>query len=567
MNWLSQPRVQLALSCLTPISIPLLYFGGLPRSYPGSLLQVFLNTYESFMHISVYLVVGVTLLGACFLVLANQLQKKNAEESSTLSAKKKPKTTKLQHQLRQLFMRPAGISVCVIVLFLQASSLASYQQVVSPGWLSNPFLVLSGYRVYWPSEMELASKGLCLDYKMGEDRDPLCLSEARWDTLSSGALSSTNKEDVETVVKGLSYIHQTSGGVVVSIMGRDVDGHIDTIRMNVESLLPFFPKVSVVVFENDSADGSRQHFQRWQKDPTKRYDVDLLDCPDAVDCKFGKSHRYDAKESKDFFMSSTIGEMHLFRQRVMDHILESSQYEDYSHVLQLDLDLGISISPLGVVHSLGSVQDTAIASSCRQPWPGSLGTLAPPYDFNAFESAATRDTQWLKQLHELWCSVVPPGDRYRFVCQATSPFKFLQIIQLDRANTHPYAVASAYNGATLYPLKLIRETQPKYDAGDDGQRCEHVSFNLGLKKLMLVNPKWDMHMSPTLPGGPRGEKALRFFRRFSTLPQVALPLFLSNFIPLAILVFSVMTLGVHCLTALCGQGSRGGNKQIYKRNV
>jgi hypothetical protein len=406
-----------------------------------------------------------------------------------------------------------------------------------------------GYRVYWPSEIPAASEGLCLDFELEEtDRDPLCLSEESWDTLSSGALSSHNQEDVETVVKGLSYVQKQSGGIVVSIMGRDVDEHIDTIRRNIENLKPFLPTMTVVIFENDSSDGSREHFKQWQQDSSKGYDVDLMDCPEAVDCKFGKSHRYDATEAKDFWMSSTIGEMHLYRQRVMDHILASSQYQGYSHILQLDLDLGISISPLGILHSLGSSQDTAIASSCRQPWPGSLGTLVPPYDFNPFESVNTTDTTWLKRLHQQWCGVMPPGNRYRFVCEGSSPFKFFQIISLDRANTHPYEVQSAYNGATLYPLKLVRETTPKYDAGDDGQRCEHVSFNLGLKKNMLVNPKWNMHMSPTLPGGPKGEKALKFFRHFSGIPQVFLPLFITNAIPLAILVSSVMTISVHLLS-------------------
>ena len=167
----------------------------------------------------------------------------------------------------------------------------------------------------------------------------------------------------------------------------------------------------------------------------------------------------------------------------------------------------------------------------------------------------------------MWCGVTGPEHRWRFTCQATSPFKFLQVIQLDRANTHPYEVASAYNGATLYPLKLLRETRPKYDRGEHGQTCEHVSFNLGMKKPMFVNPKWDMHMSPTLPGGPKGEQALKYFRKFSSTPEIAAPLFLVVFVPLSILVFSSMTLGVHGLMALRTMFFHGGRFKKPDKNT
>lgn len=553
---LSRPATKVPLAWFGLLAVPLLFYGGVPRSYPGSFYQAMINAWESLLHVSIYLVTFVTLMGATFLVFT-------AAPNTTEGTPLKPKTN---FQLAWALVKTTpGVSLGIILLFLQLASFASYQQVVSPGWLCNPFLILTGYRVYWPNELEAATKGICRDYKLGEkDRDPLCLSEESWDTLSSGALSSHVSEDVETVLQGMEYISNQSGGLVVSIMGRDVNEHIDTVRINIESLQAFFPTLSVVVFENDSSDGSRDHFKNWAKDSTITYKVDLIACSETEnkDCVFGKSHRYDAKEAEDFFMSSTIGEMHKFRQRVVDHITSSSEYNNYSHMLLLDLDLDVSISPLGIVHSLGSVQNSAIASSCRQPWPGGLGTLAPPYDFNAFESVDTIDTKWLKGLHKQFCAFMPPGDRWRFVCEAASPFKFLQIIQLDRANNYPYPVESAFNGATLYPLQLIRETKPQYDAGDDGQRCEHISFNRGLKKHMFVNPKWDMHMSPTLPGGPKGEQALKFFRRFGTLPNVAIPMFLFNFVPLSILVLSVMTLGVHYLSmARAKSGSSGNNSQ------
>jgi hypothetical protein len=543
--FLSDSHVQCSLAWISLFGVPMVFYGGYPKSPPGGYIQALRNAWESLLHTSIFLVAAVTLLAAAAIVFFTP-----SDESilNSLGGKK----SKNRQRVWKLFMTPTRMSLCIVLLFLQLASLASYQQVVSPGWLWNPFLILLRYRVYWPSELAPALNEVCLDYtaEQATFREPLCLSESSWGTLSSGALSSANKEDVEYVLKGLSYLQTVSGGLVISVMGRDVDEHIEPLRLNVQSLLPFIPNLMVVVFENDSIDGSRQHFIRWQLDANKGYEIDLIECPEAKNCIFGKSHRYDAKESENFFSSSTIGEMHHFRQRVVNHITNSQTYNNFSHMLLLDVDIGVSISPLGVLHSLGHVQSNAIASSCRQPWPGGLGTLIPPYDFNAFESLQTKDTLWLKGLHQRFCAFMPPGDRWRFVCEAASPMKFLQIIQLDRANQYPYSVESAFNGAALYPLQLIRESNPKYDSGEDGQRCEHISFNRGLKKPMFVNPKWDMHMSPNKPGGPQGEQALRHFRRFGTLPQVAIPMFLLNFVPLSILVFSVMTLGVHCMKLL-----------------
>ena len=85
-----------------------------------------------------------------------------------------------------------------------------------------------------------------------------------------------------------------------------------------------------------------------------------------------------------------------------------------------------------------------------------------------------------------------------------------------------YPVASAFNGATLYPLAQMKETKATYDYGDDGQRCEHIGFNLHMtdrerwgedpiasadfSDTMYVNPKWTLHLEPNRPGGPTGHR-------------------------------------------------------------
>eukprot|EP00591_Stephanopyxis_turris_P011962 CAMPEP_0195515878 /NCGR_PEP_ID=MMETSP0794_2-20130614/6784_1 /TAXON_ID=515487 /ORGANISM="Stephanopyxis turris, Strain CCMP 815" /LENGTH=388 /DNA_ID=CAMNT_0040644371 /DNA_START=1129 /DNA_END=2293 /DNA_ORIENTATION=- len=352
-------------------------------------------------------------------------------------------------------------------------------------------LALGDDKIYKPSQIEDSLKGLCLDYKDDEidRRLPLCLNEGSWNTLSSGKLSSHNKKDVKSVLNGLAYAREESGGLIINVMSRDTIDAIEPLRQNVEGLTPFFSELSVVVFENDSSDGSREAFKEWASE-AEGYSVDLMECDEAVDCKFGVSHRYDAKEAKDYFKSSAIGRMAEFRQRMVDYIVASPTYADYSHMIVFDLDLSVSLSPLGVLHTLGELPNNPVASAGRQVWPGSFGTLVPPYDFSAFRAHKTDYNAHLLNLHQKFCGILPAGDRWRNQCDAASPMHLALVLSHDRSENDHYRVDSAFNGATMYPLKLVRDSGATYDVGEDGQRCEHIGFNLSMDKPMFINSKW-----------------------------------------------------------------------------
>jgi hypothetical protein len=81
----------------------------------------------------------------------------------------------------------------------------------------------------------------------------------------------------------------------------------------------------------------------------------------------------------------------------VDYVMK--HYGTYSHMIVLDVDLGVSISPLGIIHSLGmmmkedeekeTVQNDGsgggqevhvaekyvVASAATQLWPGTFGTM------------------------------------------------------------------------------------------------------------------------------------------------------------------------------------------------
>jgi hypothetical protein len=81
-------------------------------------------------------------------------------------------------------------------------------------------------------------------------RNPLCLSEANREVLSADALSSE----------------------------RDTIDAIPYLKQNIEGLVLLFSKLSVLVFEYDNIDGSREAFREWANEG-KGYFIDLTECP------------------------------------------------------------------------------------------------------------------------------------------------------------------------------------------------------------------------------------------------------------------------------------------------
>lgn len=418
-----------------------------------------------------------------------------------------------------------------------------------PGWFWFPFLWNGSYKVYPTSKLAPAMQGLCVDYSLeGEHngRPPLCLPDESWDILSTGRLTSRSTEDVHAVLKGIEYGKHKSGGIVVSVLARDIVDDMGSLRQNVESLVPFFSNVAVVVFENDSSDGTREAFKRWSQ-VVKGYEVELLECVEATDCRFGKQFRDNVG---DFSHSSAIGDMHIYRQRIVDHLLASPKYKDYSHMIVLEPDIGVSLSPFGVLHTLGSMPDNPVASVGRQPYFPSLGTIITPYDFSAFAPVPTQYDERILAIHRWFCNLFPPGNRWRNECDCASQMRLIQMLAHDHPDAGFVPVESAFNGAVLYPLQLVREKHGKYDAGDDGQRCEHKGFHKSLQTDMYMNQKWDMKIDPSKPAGPSGMRSLKASMRMFWIPRLSNTILYMHVLVVGIFVWSLMTIGILLLYPL-----------------
>jgi len=585
----SRGRIALAIGVL--VGVPLMFYQCIPEATIGGNIQALINAWDGLMHISVFPVAVMALFSGVFCRVVSCKASccsafckspwsscQRAASTTTITTthpqsrrksvrKKKRSDILICSTLQTIAGTPDRVAILVSLFLLGGMAVISPFHMLVPAWHWNPFLFLSRYRVYYPTETKGALEGMCLpnnnnnnnNHELSPDDGsattttttlpPLCLSKHSWNLLSSGALSSSNPTDVNAVREGIEYSLHQSGGIVVATTARDIVDQLGNFRQNVESLLPFFSNLSVVIFENDSDDGSREAIKTWAVEVNNNnnnnnyyYVVDLMDCPEMEDCRLGKIHRDE--DTGDFAHSKAVGDMDRYRQRMADYILENPDYEHFSHMMVVDIDLGISLSPLGILHTLGVMPNNPVASSGRQSWPTALGTIIPPYDFSAFRPYVTQQNQWINALHDKFCQLMPEGDRWRNECDAMSSMRMIEVLTGDRGSSDLYRVESAFNGAVLYPLKLVRGSHAQYDAGSDGQRCEHIGFNLSLKKPMYVNRKWDLHVDPTNPGGPTGWRAKNTVVRVISNAKIQVVVLMVHFLSMVAFVHSILMLGV-----------------------
>jgi hypothetical protein len=339
-------------------------------------------------------------------------------------------------------------------------------------------------------------------------RPDLCLNEAQWGHLSAGMLSPHNPKDVAAVQRGLKVARE-GGGIVLNILARDVEDSIPQLIETVQVMSLFLPTLKVVIFENDSVDNSRQRFKNWAKSPNlpRGVVIDLITCEAEgdADCKLKELHRYD--QAGQGMNISITAKMAKYRNRLVDHILDN--YADHSHMIAFDMDLAIPISVLGVLHSIGIIPNAPVTCRGIMPWQGSMGTQYVPYDMTAFWDHPKNRNPLFLHAHELMFSTIDKESPMHNTAQALSPFFVGGVQAFDTAFVaEPYRVASAFHGATIYPIKRMSKEVNRYDAGPNKQRCEHNSFNMSFG-TSFINPKWCMRINPVKPGGPKGWRAFR----------------------------------------------------------
>lgn len=550
---LDTPWGKVVVSFSILLCFPLLAYGSVaPGTGVLNNIIAIWSAWDGFLSIGSLLVLAHVIFGAVYFSLYSSGIPENSDlgfRDCCFSVCKSPTTKNIASKskayvfsTRKRLFNTLGVVILVWLLFLLG--IVGPNTLCYPSWLWHPFL-WGRYRVYEKEPVKIAASHICTN------KDDLCLSNKEWEILSAGALSKNNIKDVRAVRNGQMFASRNS--IVVNVLARNINEHVEALRINIESIAPFFKNVALVVFENDSSDGTRESFKKWSAESDINYKVDLMDCEGVVDCKFKRKYRDDI-ELEDFDFSSAIGEMHTYRNMAINYIQKDPKYTDYSHLLVMDIDLEVSFSPLGILHTLGVHPDHAVASSGRQPMPTSFGTLIPPYDMNAYREYNTERTIGLSNWHKLFCGISEPAERWRSECEALSPVHLIAIIWNERKliGGDFNRVNSAFNGAVLYPMDLLRTSGAQYDKGDTGQRCEHVGLHEKMSeyKDMFLNRKWDIHVRPDLPAGPSFARAKKTKDRLMSKPKLVFVVLLAHVISVGLFVWSTLIISVYCIQPL-----------------
>ena len=182
-------------------------------------------------------------------------------------------------------------------------------------------------------------------------------------------MSPTNKEDLKGVYKGLNKLtivgqkdgEQKPTGLIINFLARDTADAIPSIIANIDILSQVIDSIVVVVFENDSVDNTRLLIKEWAVSAKKNgYIVDLMPCDilNSHECHLKETHRYD----NSGFYQSSIGRMAAYRNYLNDYIVSKYQPKNFGYLMITDIDLAVSLSPLGILHSIGISEGRAMVA-------------------------------------------------------------------------------------------------------------------------------------------------------------------------------------------------------------
>src|SRR5579871_122484 len=143
-------------------------------------------------------------------------------------------------------------------------------------------------------------------------------------------------------IKEVNFDKVKKTSIVICGLARD---NYDDLQRNIpkiEFLGNLFKSYKVVIFENDSCDGTRELIKSWQQ---RNPNVILLECP-VKDCKLNETVMYEL----GILSKSRIDKMAGFRNQYLNYVKQNCRSYDY--MLVMDLDFEGSIAYDGLLHSL-----------------------------------------------------------------------------------------------------------------------------------------------------------------------------------------------------------------------
>ena len=241
--------------------------------------------------------------------------------------------------------------------------------------------------------------------------------------------------------------------IIIAGITRDNAKEFLTMKENIEYIGSFFNDYKVVIFENDSKDGTKQNLYNWQDENLKIK---------IISKDFNNQKRPNIKflaNSRNFYLEE----------------IEKNQYNDFDLVMMIDMDMPKGYDIRAIQAPFATINSWDVSCS------NGIGNLkGGMYDAFAFR------TEEFPYPPAEWTSACSNKNNLLTACQNISyngrsiywNHIVKQIQRIYPANDGLIEADSCFGGMALYKKKFLENC--KYNSISDD--CEHVIFNKCLKQ-------------------------------------------------------------------------------------
>jgi len=353
-----------------------------------------------------------------------------------------------------------------------------------PSWLWTTSIILYGFFSYVMISVLVYFFADLTIFDMTHENffiEPFCSIEQ----LQNSKILPKHQEQLQ-YFKNLSkkgYENAKKKKVVFSFLVRNSSYHVNKMRVKIETLGKHFKDYHVLLFENDSSDGSRELLKSWA---SQNKHVTVMDCCEFgnCDCKLQwKKATHDGVHSQ-----SRIERMRVMRQYMLNHVKTHFRNWDYSIVMDFDLEGSIFKDGFFTSFAFENNFDVMFASGLTS-FPCLLNHHML-YDAWAF--LAEKDN--LKDINKE--NIIKD-----FLYQTDVLMKYPIDFELQKAK-------SGFNGLAIYKIDSIMDAA--YVNTISRSNCEHIDLHLH----MIDNGFSNIYFNPSmiLFAGQQGEKRITYLK-------------------------------------------------------
>lgn len=241
-------------------------------------------------------------------------------------------------------------------------------------------------------------------------------------------LEALNILEIESIKKG--RVAMGNSKVVICGITRDNAKELPSLIKYIEKTAKYFKDYRVIIFENDSQDGTKQILKNWQTQNSK---VQILN----------KVYSNNKRPSIAFLAKA--------RNHYLEYLEKSSKYKDFDILMVVDLDMLHGWDMRGLFDTF----------SKTQLWEAVCSNGIFTSQGNMWDMFAFRNKEFPESITHpnYWTSVVPRGQKIYQVMAGLIP------------------VRSCFGGLAFYKKKFVEGCRYAAPEGD----CEHVYFHDCLK--------------------------------------------------------------------------------------